>query len=326
MCGIIYCKKLDGSDARKVALARYNLQKLRGQEGFGFLALQKGILTNYARAEEEDEILKRLKDNPCDELIFHHRYPTSTPNFAECAHPIMVSHPSLKHDYYLIHNGVIFDEGEYKDKHDEQGFKYATELTQHWISNGVSLRKTGKVWNDSETLAIELAIDLDRGGTGVYCRGSIAFIMLQTEKDSSKSVNLFWGRNTVAELQEKKHGHVLTICSEGDGEDIPDHMLNQLNYATGEITRTQYQIGFKTAPVNHNRRAGFQFQEEIDDEAVVGSLCGEWDSLEEELNNHTNSAEREDEILARMKQIEEEIHDIDEKYEQSEMENAIIHG
>lgn len=242
MCGIIAIRREDGRSPTKMLRKRYSFQKERGTEGYGFVMLKKGQLIAYERAETEDEIWKKLDAVEGDEVIFHHRWPTSTINVWEAAHPIKVSHPSLKHDYYLIHNGAIHSPEEYKKTHEACGFKYTTEIISGAKTATRFLRGTSD-FNDSETLAIELAVDLDRDGEGINVRGSIAFVMLQTTKEG-KAVRLYWGRNDSSPLKmDSLDGIYTSLCSTGSGVSINPNKLFEYTYETKTTSARDYKIG-----------------------------------------------------------------------------------
>lgn len=247
MCGIIYNLRFDGHTPIKMLRKQYDRQKSRGREGFGYVSSRKGVITDYCRATKEKGIFEELdkqQKEKIDEIMFHHRFPTSTPNFHEAAHPIWVSHKSLKYDYFVVHNGVINNDDELKKKHDELGFKYQTLLQQQWVGReGVIISE--EKWNDSEAFAIELARDLDGAKAGLrHVRGSIAFVCMQSEKKSGKNVKLFFGHNSSNPLKIKNvPNRYIQIASENDGEVcIIDH-LYEMNYQDFKITDKFYCIG-----------------------------------------------------------------------------------
>ena len=80
-------------------------------DGFGFLALKGGALVAFERRTEEDEIrtaLEGVRTLEPDCILYHHRYPTSTINVVEAAHPLPIKQDKWKNDYYILHNGVMF--------------------------------------------------------------------------------------------------------------------------------------------------------------------------------------------------------------------------
>lgn len=243
MCGLIWARRVDNVPASKMIWKRYINQKSRGSEGFGFVAIDGNKVIKYYRAEKETDIEKALKELTTCDILFHHRMPTSTPNFSVSAHPIKVTHDSLKYDYYVIHNGIIYNDEEYKTEHEKLGFKYTTEVVQKWRAGGNTLREV-RQWNDSETLAIELARSIDREGTGIDLRGSIAFMMIQVEKTTNIVKNLYFGRNAQNPLKiEIAKGKFCAVTSAGGGESLKTHTLYSIDYATNEVKERPYTIG-----------------------------------------------------------------------------------
>lgn len=221
---------------------RYKAQKSRGSDGFGFISLDSGKVNSYTRAEKEGDIMKSLELHNTSEVIFHHRYPTSTPNFEQSAHPIKVSHPSLKHDYYVVHNGVITNDDELKAKHEALGYVYTTELVQQYKSHNNTIFES-TMFNDSEALAIELAMNINKKGTGVDITGSVAFIALQVDKGNSNARRLFFGRNNGSPLKIKMADNFITITSEGEGTEVETHKLHCLEYNTNKLTVREFKVG-----------------------------------------------------------------------------------
>lgn len=246
MCGIIHVKKFNGSRAAKMVNKRYQRQKERGKEGFGFVSLVEERIGRYVRCETEEEILRILRQEDEGEVLFHHRKPTSTPNFKEAAHPIMVDHPSLSHIYYIAHNGVIHGTDELRKKHEKQGFKYQTLFTTYFMSTDKKVRRDvkGDKWNDSESFAIELAKDLDRGEHGLPdISGTVAFVAIQIDRKTKIATSLFWGRNHGSPLKYDKTPDYMVISSDGQGTEVKTHVLHEYDYETGSIITRAYSVG-----------------------------------------------------------------------------------
>jgi len=237
MCGIIHCKtkKL----AKRIIRKRFMKQKARGTEGFGYVEIKKGIVQAPVRSVTEKEILSKLKDSTADEILFHHRIPTSTPNFIESTHPIKVSNPKLRYDYYVIHNGIISNDKELYAEHKKLGFDYTTEIRKEWITTGKTYFEMA--YNDSECLAVDFALSVENK-TEMKSEGSIAIIALQYDKKSHKAVNLLWGRNTGSPLCEEVSKDMLCLSSES-GQTIPVDILYSMEYKTGKITSENKNIG-----------------------------------------------------------------------------------
>lgn len=243
MCGIIAVRRHDNKKPHKTLLKRYAAQRNRGYEGFGFVSMKEGKLVGYHRAEEEKTIIDKLKETDADDIMFHHRWPTSTENYAEAAHPIKVSDERLKFDYYVVHNGVIINDEEARKKHQADKWVYTTEIVCEYTENNRVLQKEYK-YNDSEALAIELAIDLEKDGEGIALRGSIAFICLKVNKETGKVVSMYWGRNDNSPLVYQHLPNQMTvISSEGMGVTVRPHTLYEYDYELKTTSERKYQVG-----------------------------------------------------------------------------------
>jgi predicted glutamine amidotransferase len=240
----------DGRQAIKQIIKTYEKQKSRGQQGFGYVAFTKGEIEDVSRNATEVGIYKSLKTLESEGVMFHHRIPTSTPNFKEGAHPIHVSNPRLKFDYYVIHNGVITNDDFLKEKHEKLGYVYTTEMLkqERWTTRDEEYVEDTAItkFNDSEALAIELAEGIESNATKIEAYGSIAFICIQADKDDGNNVikihNIFYGRNTNPLMIENNNNY-LKLSSEGGREDVKAHILFQLNLATGITTERPCDFG-----------------------------------------------------------------------------------
>src|SRR3990167_2203449 len=105
MCGIVYIQNLASGNVHKSVFKRYSKQKTRGSDGFGFVGfnLATGRLKHFGRSSTEKEIKEVLEETKANAVLFHHRYPTSTPNLPEANHPILVHNERLDFDYYVVH-------------------------------------------------------------------------------------------------------------------------------------------------------------------------------------------------------------------------------
>ncbi len=241
MCGIITIVKRndDGLSTASTILGMLKSQIHRGKEGFGYVAFNDAI-DGYVRRETQAEIERPLERATSRSIMFHHRLPTSTPNFADCTHPIKVSHKELPHDYYVIHNGMISNHSLLHDKHVELGYKYQTTIktTVQTQNNSRVMEK----WNDSEALAIDLARFIEAKQDKIESRGSIAFIALQVNKKNNKVLRVFFGRNTNP-LTIKITKDLLVLRSEGEELDIESNMLYALDMKTWKVEQSETPIG-----------------------------------------------------------------------------------
>ena len=239
MCGIIHVKRKQGILANKSVIKRYLKQKNRGTEGFGFIEIKNGLVVGGKRSEGEKEILKALEESTADEILFHHRMPTSTPNFIESTHPIVVKHKSLKYHYYVVHNGIISNDKDLKKLHVGEGFRYTTAIKEQWITKGNVY--SNEIFNDSEALAIDIAKSIENK-TAMESRGSIAVIALQVDKKTKEAVALYYGRNYGNPLKVELGKDLFGISSES-GKDLKSDTLYRYDYITDEITKEEKDIG-----------------------------------------------------------------------------------
>jgi len=286
MCGIVHVRKAD--NIKKSVVKRYNRQHMRGSEGFGYVALKGGVIVDYQRTQKEKEIIKKLEAIEADEVIFHHRFPTSTPNVAECAHPIEVKHKSLMYRYYLVHNGHIGNAGTLKKEHEKLGFEYQTAITTKYETKHQTYLGDER-FNDSESLGIELARFIEGKSLKIDTIGDVAFILLQA--DGKKARKLFYGSNGGNPLTKETRDGFFSLTSEGGGL-IKSNVLYEYDYLTDSTTskevvlgddRTRsygYGLGFTTNYPYRSKEYYQSFDWDKDDEERDGDIA---DSLTAEL-------------------------------------------
>lgn len=103
MCGIIVTNY-----AKDILCKQLYQQKERGMQGAGYLSLRGKNLSAYKSHNIFDVI---SKVGEYQNIVFHHRYPTSTSNTTKTAHPFLTSDGmSLG-----VHNGVIHNPLNYMD-------------------------------------------------------------------------------------------------------------------------------------------------------------------------------------------------------------------
>lgn len=267
MCGIIATISKRGKKVGKAVLQKYEIQKSRGHEGFGYCALDNGSV-RVERAEKEEKIRSLLKHDSSPFVIFHHRFPTSTINVEECTHPIFVSHEELDYNYYVVHNGVLRNEDELKKKHEAYPtpYKYNTELIYSSKSSYKS-KSTGQEYrtevkdtpefNDSESFAIELARYLDGMSHKIDCVGSIAFVCMQTTKEG-KFVKLHFGHNSNNPLCIEEDNENIYIKSVG-GKALEEDKIYTYTYkddGTVEESTVVCDVGYTS---EYNRTQGTNY-------------------------------------------------------------------
>lgn len=235
----------------KAVLKRFHKQRERGKEGFGFLTIDKGKISGIHRFEKEAESNLALGDCKSSTILFHHRIPTSTPNYKDMTHPIVVKNKMLDKDYYVIHNGVLQNEDDLKAKHEAMGFVYTTAMREISIVETISGRTEHieEMYNDSEALAIELALYLDGKQTTIDTRGTVAFICVEADKKGNV-LNIHYANNGMNPLVIEDNRDLLFIKSTGDGVKVDSNELLTIDYITGKKTFKIVDIGLKYLPVS----------------------------------------------------------------------------
>lgn len=221
MCGIVYAKSLVGKPVHKTVLEKYLAQRSRGTDGFGFYSPETDRLTHNVR---EGRILSLLRRNrKATEILFHHRMPTSTANVRNACHPFSTK-DYFKHNYVIVHNGVLWNEDSLRREHEQRGIDYISEQ-----DNGD--------FNDSEALAYDIARYLEGEVPVITAEGSIAFIAIKRTL-SGKQIGVYFGRNTGNPLIMQKNKSMFTLSSEGKGTLIDPDTMYFYDYATGELSRS----------------------------------------------------------------------------------------
>jgi predicted glutamine amidotransferase len=231
MCGLVYVKSKVGENVNQAVKVLYHGQKERGRRGFGLVGLNNRLVNCYFRGTTEEESDEVLNNNSFDEIIFHHRQPTSTANTKESCHPFKIDFDNKT--YYFVHNGIIFNDSELRTKHQKRGIKYVSE------------RKDDKeiVFNDSEALAHEFVLWLNRREKNCEAMGSAAFICLETDSKSRQALNLYFYRNNYSELKIFNDKEMFVLISEGDYIGVKGEKLLFYNYQTGKIKSIARSFG-----------------------------------------------------------------------------------
>lgn len=234
MCGIIsYISKNNKEKAGEKVIEQYQNQFGRGTQGFGIIEIFKNKF-NVLRATEPIKAMLDLKFSEAPVIIFHHRTPTSSSNTIKQTHPIKVINDELDYDYYVIHNGILRNEEELKEKHEKLKYIYTTEdlkeMEEDRVYSGYSyLRHSNNVFNDTEAFAIELARFIDGETKEIEINGSYAFIALQINKKTQQPSKIFWGKDDINPLNIKQTESGFLIAST-----IPDILKeeepNRLNF------------------------------------------------------------------------------------------------
>lgn len=224
ICGIIYGKSFTDEPVNKHVLKQFQAQRNRGTEGFGLFDTDRG---NLARSTKERKIKSYLKNRPSREILFHHRWPTSTDNVKNACHPFSTK-DFFATNYVLIHNGHITNSRSLRKAHEELG------ITYHSVQPDDS-------FNDSEALLWDVALYLEGKQDRLNAYGGIAFICIAIPKDGRKHTKLHFGRNTnpIKMLYTDKQ---LFLSSEGAGEMIDSDKLYSYDYRTKVLSMNDLKV------------------------------------------------------------------------------------
>ncbi len=239
MCGLVGLLSKKGKPVGQQIYNLYAQQKSRGKEGFGYLAIDGECnLVGIHRAKYEYDIRNQLMREKAEIILFHHRLPTSTRNTIGTTHPIFVSHNELDHDYYFAHNGVILNSDTLKKTHNALGYVYNTEFREysHIVYNDGRTEDSvaGKdYYNDSESLAIELARYCDGITSEIKTTGGAAFWGIQLEKGTNHVKKIYYGKNSGRDLKMTRNKKYWGFSSE-TGSDIESMVLNVIDLREGE--------------------------------------------------------------------------------------------
>lgn len=237
MCGIVYARDFrPGTQVSPRIIDMYIAQKKRGTQGYGFYQPQENVLYHNTA---EGPTLRRLKRTKTQEILFHHRMPSSTPNLRNSCHPFSTRQNDklFKSRYIFVHNGVINNDHLLRADHKS---KFGIEYTSETISTYTTTPVTK--WNDSEALMYDVVLYLEEKIDKPEARGSNAFICIETSKRNT-SKKLWFYRNDSNPLRiEWKVGKKLTIRSEGKGEMIEPDILYCYDYKTDKISRSKLEM------------------------------------------------------------------------------------
>jgi predicted glutamine amidotransferase len=218
---------LKGQPARDMIKQQYDKQRSRGHDGFGFVATAG--TPKLCRRTDEKVIMNELKKTDAAEILFHHRFPTSTDNVRNACHPFKIKGTKSGHWYYVVHNGVIQNDDELKEKHDKMSLKYKSI-------------QEDKRFNDSEALANEIMLYLEGEQKALEARGSVAFICQEFD-EHSRPINLHYCRNSGNPLRIKyRKGSSLQIASELNGKEIAQDVHYTYNYKTDSFSEKPLDI------------------------------------------------------------------------------------
>jgi len=249
MCGLLACfntktNNKEPEDANDFIVNQYEDQVNRGSKGFGIIRIDKKQNIEIDRATEPVKFLLDLYMKKSNMIIAHHRTPTSTDNQIDQTHPMYVTNKLLKYDYLVVHNGLVTNDEELHKKHLELGFEYSTEYT----IEDKFLKEKAK-WNDSESLAIELALYIEKRVDKIGIDNAAAFIIVQINKENLKAHRIFFGRHeTYSYLNLSKKKGEMKISSEGIGEETAVDKLYSFDPNDPKMKLTKIKMTFLEKP------------------------------------------------------------------------------
>lgn len=309
MCGIV---ATFGKNVVERTLEQYDDQKHRGNEGYGFVALKDGKIVRFNRATTETEIFERLnevKHNNPDALIFHHRWPTSTPNTEEGAHPLPIQMDDWKHNYYFVHNGVMQVNSLLVEAIEQKGYTFKSKVTELKIARIgdrlVQLPQDSEV-NDSEALGWQVAMYLEGKLETVALAGSIAGIMIQEDKETSMC-RVYAFRNYGNPLSVQRLKGTTVIASElppATSTPLPPLELHRVEgllvvestpFKVGSTHQEEYVRTPYRAPIGYDTSEGRAYDDEhvgLDLRKVVTDDLSDEAILEESLEQKINDEKK----------------------------------
>jgi len=235
MCGIIAAFNIGDNkeDVTEDVKHIFQDQRSRGTDGFGIISFGKDHKISIKRSTEETALLFDLYVTKSPNIILHHRRPTSSENKIQETHPMLVSNKELKYDYLLVHNGIIMNDEEMKEKHEDLGYKYTTERKKD---------DDKMEFNDSESLAIEVSRFIENKSPDIEVTGSAAFVALAVDKKTSKAIKLYYGRWGTGPLKLAKNNCKIRLSSEGEGDDIKEDLLYSFDFKDHKIKKTKLKF------------------------------------------------------------------------------------
>lgn len=261
MCGVIAAfskstnKKKKAPEVNQFIIEQFEEQHNRGTRGFGIIRIAKNMSIEIDRACETSKFLLDLYMNKASMIIAHHRTPTSTDNKLDQTHPIYVSNKILEHDYLVVHNGIISNDNELYKKHEELGFLYTTEYLETSIYHETNIKK----FNDSEALAIELALFIEKKISAIGVENNAAFIILQLNKTTNKATKVLFGKNETGELNIQQENNSILLSSEGPGTEVEANKLFSFNPNDTTLTLESIAIPFKKKEIKALPSAGYHY-------------------------------------------------------------------
>lgn len=246
MCGIISVFNLDNKPASEQTHLILEDQLSRGQEGFGLIAAKLDGTYTVKRATELVKASLDLYFASEPIILLHHRWPSSTENTLRQTHPIVVSDPILSKKYLVIHNGCVSNDRELKAEHEDKfGLAYTT----------VDDETVTKKFNDSEALAIDMALYLEKKKPLPTVIGTIAAIILGIDKTQDKITDVWFYTNKYDSLNLASSRNKIIISSEGPGNAVATNLLYHFVWGKWKWSKTKLLI--PTSDYNSGYNSGY---------------------------------------------------------------------
>lgn len=186
------------------------------------------------------------------EILFHHRFPTSTENVQNACHPFSTKSYFGDTQFVMIHNGWLENGYELATEHEALGITYVS-------------RQKDERFNDSEALMYDLALVLTGQKDEVDAEGPVAFVMVERYK--GEPIKLHFARNAGKPLNMQLTEAGLSLSSEGPGTPIKPDTLHSFDYVSGEIDQSPFAMseGAFGRRTYHPRT----FRDDIEEAAIV---------------------------------------------------------
>lgn len=235
MCGLIgVFSTNEKTRANQIATNIYQDQFKRGSQGYGIIKINKSHKYEIKRSTEPFRFYYDLDKSNTNNIVVHHRNPTATPNLLSQTHPIFVTNDLLDKDYLIVHNGVVTDCNTLKEKHTKLGFFYTTNI---WMQE--KNEKPEIKFNDSESFAIEMALQLENKNPKLELPYSYAFIGIAINKKTQIVEKVIFGHSGLNPLKMANNQHQLIISSEGLGHGLDTDILYSCTIADiNKLTKT----------------------------------------------------------------------------------------
>lgn len=212
-----------------------------------------GDFNHLIRKTRESDITAWLRKYKSTDILFHHRFPTSTDNVKNACHPFSTK-DHFETNYILIHNGHITNASSLKKAHAEIGIDY------------YSIQEDER-FNDSEALTWDLALYLEGEQDKLQAYGGIAFICVAI-KDGKKK--LYFGRNSSPLFMQisKKRVFLASVAGTARNE-VKRDTLYTFDYETKKLTEAPLKIMVSSWEVDYEKPKSVVIQDRVAQDADI---------------------------------------------------------